>query len=88
MQKPFLGTNNCGQATPVKITPTKNFTEKSATVIMVGCYHPQKFILQKFNPPNSATVKISTFTVMYKATCTCIYITTTVLQLMCSIVKI
>ena len=37
--------------------------ERLATVITVGCFHPQKFIPWKNNQRNIVTTKISTFTV-------------------------
>ena len=51
MQKILAGTNFCGQATLMKIKPTKTCTHKKlAPVIMVGYPYSQKFIPAKISP--------------------------------------
>ena len=51
MQKFFVGTNFCGQATLIKIKLTKICThEELATVIMLGNSHPLNFIPSKISP--------------------------------------
>ena len=49
---------------PWKLNPQICTEERLATVITIGCFHPQKFIREKFYPWNIVTMKISAFTVV------------------------